>query len=87
MCHIPDPSKCIRMSILYIFSYTSPYGRHSSQFLSPCFFYCYGPLQDTGLIDRLCEADLKDRDIEVSRNPTYRDLDICKLSRASVASS
>jgi len=38
------------------------------------------------MIYLLCEADAKDRDIEVSRNPTDRDVDICKLSRAPVAS-
>jgi hypothetical protein len=48
---------------------------------------CYGPLQDTGLIDRLCEADAKYRDVEVSHDLTDRNLDICKLSRAPVASS
>jgi len=38
---------------------------------------CYDPLQCTGLIDRLCEADVKDRDFEVSRYPTDRVLDMC----------
>jgi hypothetical protein len=48
---------------------------------------CYDPLQGTGLIDRLCEEDVKDRDFEVYRDPADRDLDMRKLSRAPVASS
>jgi len=48
---------------------------------------CYDPLQGTGLIFRLCEADVKDRDFEVYRDPADRELDMRKLSRTSVPSS
>ena len=82
MCHIPDPSKYICIGILYLFSCTSPYDRHSSPLFHP--ICCYGPLHCTGFIDRLWEADAKDRDIVVSCNPTDREVDICKLSRAPI---